>query len=164
MALYQPKCAFDVGSLLGECATWSAAEQAFYWADIHGQTVNRIDPASGARRHWDIPSKPGCFALTGTGGAVVAARDGIYGLDFATGVVTLAAAAPHDPATHRLNDGTCDRQGRFWFGSIFADFLTLGVEAAREKGVYYRYDGRGLVAGIGGVTMPNGTAFSPDGK
>lgn len=164
MALYEAKCAFDVGARLGECATWSVAEQAFYWADIHGQSISRLDPATGARRDWALPAAPGCFALTGDGALVIAAQDGVHRLDTATGALSLLQAPPYDPAVFRFNDGALDRQGRFWFGSMFADFRTQGIEAAKGRGTYYRYDGRALIPGFPGVTMPNGTAFSPDGR
>ena len=37
---------------LGEGPIWSAAEQALYWVDILGSTVNRFDPASGGHASW----------------------------------------------------------------------------------------------------------------
>jgi sugar lactone lactonase YvrE len=168
VAVYEARCAFDVRAKAGECATWSVEEQAFYWVDIHGQSINRIDPETGDRVSWQLPSKPGCFALTTAGGAVVAAQLGIYELKLDTGDVTLVAAAPFDPATHRLNDGGCDRQGRFWSGSMFADLtpavLDTDPRKGAGKGVYYRYDGRSLTPEIEGITISNGTAFSPNGR
>jgi sugar lactone lactonase YvrE len=62
----------------------------------------------------------------------------------------------------RLNDGRCDRQGRFWAGSMV---LNMGANAA--DGTLYRYSAgqRGpLEAQLGGFIVPNGLGFSPDGR
>jgi sugar lactone lactonase YvrE len=62
----------------------------------------------------------------------------------------------------RLNDGRCDRQGRFWAGSMV---LNMGANA--DQGRMYRFDGgqRGPVeAQLSGFIVPNGLGFSPDGR
>jgi len=62
----------------------------------------------------------------------------------------------------RFNDGRCDRQGRFWAGTMQID-ITAGAAA----GALYRYDGgqsTPLESRLGGLIVPNGLAFSPDGK
>jgi sugar lactone lactonase YvrE len=59
-------------------------------------------------------------------------------------------------------DGRCDPQGRFWAGSMVLD---MGANAA--VGTLYRY-GAGqqgpLQAQMNGLIVPNGLAFSPDGR
>jgi sugar lactone lactonase YvrE len=60
----------------------------------------------------------------------------------------------------RFNDGRCDRQGRFWAGTMFMD-----MAAARDVGRLYRYTAAdGLSAPVvSGLLTQNGTAFSPRG-
>jgi sugar lactone lactonase YvrE len=60
----------------------------------------------------------------------------------------------------RFNDGRCDRQGRFWSGTMFMD-----MAAGRADGRLYRYTtAEGLSAPIvEGLITQNGLAWSPDG-
>ena len=60
----------------------------------------------------------------------------------------------------RLNDGRCDRQGRFWAGSMV---LNMGLNA--PEGTLYRYaSGVAPQAQLSGFITLNGLAFSPDGR
>jgi sugar lactone lactonase YvrE len=61
----------------------------------------------------------------------------------------------------RFNDGRCDRQGRFWAGTMFMD-----MSAARPDGRLYRYSAEdGLSAPlVSELVTQNGLAFSPDGR
>jgi sugar lactone lactonase YvrE len=83
-------------------------------------------------------------------------EDGFHGFDTATGALQRLVDPEPDRPRNRLNDGRCDRGGRFWCGS-------MGLEAAEKAGTLYRLD-RDLSchAMESGVTVPNGTAFSPD--
>src|SRR5690606_17019524 len=56
------------------------------------------------------------------------------------------------------NDGRCDRQGRFYVGTIFEPRGEAG-------GAFYRLDGRELIRQeiVGPVTISNALAWSPDG-
>jgi len=60
----------------------------------------------------------------------------------------------------RFNDGRCDRQGRFWAGTMLLD-----MQQGAHVGALYRHDGEGhLHLQQDGMIVPNGLAFSPDGK
>jgi sugar lactone lactonase YvrE len=74
----------------------------------------------------------------------------------------LLASVEHSRQDMRLNDGRCDRQGRFWAGSMV---LNMGLNA--PEGRLYRYGAgqSGVVeAQLDGFIVPNGLGFSPDGK
>jgi len=144
---------------LGECPLWNTTDQCLYWLDIVGLTINRFDPRTGANTAWSLPSVPGCFAFRDHGGAVIAAQDGIYTMDFSTGLVRRVIDPLHDPQRLRFNDGRTDRQGRLWVGTVQADMVSENTETA-----YYRYDGKRLEKIIAPVGMANGTAFSPNGR
>jgi sugar lactone lactonase YvrE len=70
------------------------------------------------------------------------------------------ATVQHATNPMRFNDGRCDRQGRFWVTTMFED-----TQAGNAAGRVYRFAGKtGLqFAGIDGLVVPNGTAYSPDG-
>ena len=58
----------------------------------------------------------------------------------------------------RCNDGKCDRQGRFWVG-------TMGDMRRTPRGHLYRLDPQaGLRRVLDGLTIPNGLCWSPDGR
>lgn len=145
------------GELL-ECPVWSVAEQALWLCDILGPALIRYDPATGAAKRWTLPSAIGSFALRAAGGLVVALRTGIHLFDPASERLELIAAADFDPATTRFNDGRCDRQGRFWVGSMFEP-------RTRPGGALYRLDADAkLHRVLDGVTIANGLAFPADGR
>jgi sugar lactone lactonase YvrE len=68
---------------------------------------------------------------------------------------TLAEVAP--PGT-RMNDGSCDPQGRFWAG-------TMAEDHHAGEGALYRLDRNAQVdLMLDGLTIPNGLGWSPDGN
>jgi sugar lactone lactonase YvrE len=70
-------------------------------------------------------------------------------------------AAPVFPLPDmRFNDGRCDRQGRFWAGTMVQDNPT-----ARPAGELFRFDTAGTLSApiIDGLIVQNGLAWSPDG-
>ena len=160
MSNYQPKCVLNIKAELGEHPIWSAEGDCLYWLDIENTTINRFVPATGKNTVWKLPARPGCFALRADGGAIVAAQDGFYDLNFTTGSIERIRSPAHDPAVMRFNDGRTDSQGRLWISTVRVD-MDLANTA---DNAYFRMDGRGLEKVINSVGIPNGTAFSPDGK
>jgi sugar lactone lactonase YvrE len=90
---------------------------------------------------------------------LVALPDRIALFDPATEKLETVAALRVRIPDHRFNDGRCDRQGRFWAGTMH------NITRAPE-GVLYRLDrGRGeLVTAKTGICIPNSLAWSPDGR
>jgi sugar lactone lactonase YvrE len=150
---------------VGESPAWSAADNAWYWTDIPAKTVWRLDASSGALRSWNTPEMTACIALDRNGGLIAGMETGIFSLTLGDGdgvAATRLAAPPAEELTPemRFNDGRCDRQGRFWAGTMFRD-----MGAARPDGRLYRYDAQGLSkAVVSDLVTQNGVAFSPDGR
>jgi sugar lactone lactonase YvrE len=151
-------CVLDVRASLGECPVWSVAEQALYWVDINAPSLNRFDPANGRNTIMPMPASIGCFALRARGGFIVALRDGLW-LARADGTLEhRIAAAPYNTATHRFNDGRCDRQGRFLAGA-------MNEPRDASNAALWRVDADHSVTEVlGDMTISNGLAFSPDGR
>lgn len=152
----------DVACTVGESPVWSAAEGAWYWVDIPARKVWRLDAASGAVRNWDAPEMVACLALADDGGMIAGMESGIFRLALGNGQLaqTTLLATPGDAGPGiRFNDGRCDRQGRFWSG-------TMDMSAPRPNGILYRYSTRdGLSAPVAdGLVTQNGLAWSPDGR
>ena len=149
---------------LGESPVWRAREGALYWVDIAGRAVNRLDMASGKRRAWRTQEMPGCIAFARDGSVIAAMETGIFSLELAADGSAPArrlASVAHPMASMRFNDGRCDRQGRFWAGTLHTD-----IPAGHAVGALYRYDPDGSITGPleGGLAIQNGLAWSPDGR
>ncbi len=155
---------------LGESPFWHPDEQMLYWVDVPGRQLRRAHNGSGVVESWAMPSEPGCIAPALAGGLVIALRDGIYRARQWGGALARLAAAEHDTATTRFNDGKADPLGRFWAGTIYEP-----RDAARAA--LYSLDARpqaavgaasapapALVRRAGDAVTANGLAFSPDAR
>lgn len=145
--------------LLGEGPVWDAATQALFWVDVRGRRVQRWLPALGsAVQSWPTPQDVGSIALAGPGRLLLALADGFALLDLASGAITPRAAVVHPKPPMRLNDGRCDREGRYVCGS-------MALHRGDPDGALYRleHDGR-LSTLVDGIALANATCFSPDGR
>lgn len=150
----------------GECPIWHAGEQSWYWVDIPARRIWRMAHVDGALRHWQADEMVACIAAAADGGLVAGMESGIFYLalnvDGSVAAQRLAAPAPGELGEGmRFNDGRCDRQGRFWSGTMFMD-----MGAARAVGGLYRYSRDGGLHGpvVTRLLTQNGLAFSPDGR
>jgi sugar lactone lactonase YvrE len=153
----------DARNAVGESPVWSAREQALYWVDIPARRVHRWNALTGATQHWDCAEMPACIAPHARGGWVCGMESGWFHLQLdEDGFVRAAqvASVEHALPGMRFNDGRCDRQGRFRAGTMLMD-----MAAARSVGAVYAQDASGaLVKLLDGFIVPNGMAFSPDGR
>lgn len=137
---------------------WDDRGQALYWIDVRGPFIRRYVVETGETRSWRMPELVGSLALRETGGLVVALATALVFFDTDTGAMERIAGPEADVAHRRFNDGKCDRQGRFWAGTMHD--LTRGPE-----GTLYRLDGEHRCVPIfGGIRAPNSLAWSPDGR
>ncbi len=150
----------------GESPFWHAGEEAWYWVDIPARRIWRMDHASGALRNWLAPEMVACIAAGADGSLVAGMETGIFRLQLGEDGLAQASRLAAPPDTElgegmRFNDGRCDRQGRFWSGTMFMD-----MGAARAVGGLYSYSGEQGLRGpvVSGMLTQNGLAWSPDGR
>jgi sugar lactone lactonase YvrE len=154
----------DGRDAVGESPVWREAEQALYWTDIPARKLHRWSVATGVVSTWATPQMVGCIApMALTGQWVAAMEDDVYALtlhdDGRLDSVCLAGVDHAQPGM-RFNDGRCDRQGRFWAGTMVQN---MGLAA--QAGGFYRYSAdAGLACVVPDLITPNGMAFSPDGR
>ncbi len=112
-----------------------------------------------AHRRFPLPgTHVGSFALRASGGLVLSIDRGLQAFDPARGTCTELLIVETAPEGNRLNDGRCDRRGRFWVG-------TMGISERGETGSLYRIGAdRQVTRQFSGVVIPNSTAFSPDDR
>ncbi|PTR28276.1 SMP-30/gluconolactonase/LRE family protein [Pseudomonas sp. GV085] len=161
----QAELIVDARNAVGESPVWVPEENALYWVDIPAGGLQRWSADSGLVDAWKTPEMLACIARHRDGGWVAGMQSGFFRLhphnDGSLDSEQLAHV-DHARTDMRLNDGRCDRQGRFWAGSMVLD---MGANAA--EGTLYRYSAgqRGpLEAQLSGFIVPNGLGFSPDGK
>jgi len=152
----------DAGATIGESPTWAASENALYWIDVKKPALYRYDTATGGQLSWPMSSDIGAFALVNDPpGAVVALREGIFRLDFASGSLTRLAPSPFDPALFRFNEGACDIAGRFWVGVMFDP---LNDASPPQKSSLHSFTlNEGLRPEPDAAELHNGMAWSKDG-
>lgn len=155
------QCVLSAEALLGECPVWSPGEGLLYWVDIDGCAVHQFDPVSGTDRSWPMGGRPTAIALTAEKERLLVAVENALGwLNLESGEFTSWLVLEEQRPGVRLNDGRCDRAGRFWVGGMF-----VPTSARRFEGRLHRVDpGGGFVTTRDKVGVSNGLAFSPDGR
>ena len=145
---------------LGEGVLWCERSHTVFWTDIHASRLWNHDPQSGATRSWPMPERLCCFAFTADPERLLiglASRLAFFNLG--TGAITPICRIEDDLPTTRLNDGRCDRQGRFVFGTLnedagrapIASFYRLNADLSLER------------LPLPGIAISNSICFSPDG-
>ena len=149
--------------VVGESPVWRAAESALYWVDIAAKRIYRSIVETQTLDSWTTHEMIACIAFTPQGALVAGMEAGIFLLTLgpAATVTATRLAAPQFPLSNmRFNDGRCDRQGRFWAGTMHMD-----MAAAHAVGSLYCYTKTGGLTGpiVDGMLTPNGLAWSPTG-
>lgn len=144
--------------LLGEAPQWNPREQRLYWVDSFAPAIRRLHPASGAVESFALPAHVGSFVFANDGSLIAGTRAGFVRVCLESGTARVTPMA--DPLARdrrlMLNDGKCDRRGRYWCASVHSDFIGRQAELLRldpDLSVH-RIDGDFIIG--------NGIAISPD--
>jgi sugar lactone lactonase YvrE len=145
--------------ILGEGVIWNPDEEALYWCDNLKSNIQRYDPANGQHRVWDMPESVGCIVFREKGGICAAMKSGFAFIDDLDNLNIRTIVDPEPGMVgNRLNDGKCDRAGRFWCGSMDEDL-------AKPTASLYRLDPDLTCHKLDtGIIVSNGIAWSPDNK
>ncbi|MBW3096628.1 SMP-30/gluconolactonase/LRE family protein [Pseudohoeflea coraliihabitans] len=146
----------DTPDILGEGPQWNAEDGRLYWVDAFAPAIRRIDPETRIVESFAMPCDIGSFVFARGGGLVAGMRSGFNHVELAGQTVTPIVNPLGDDPRLLLNDGKCDRAGRYWCASAHSDFLG-------RSSVLYRLDGDFSVRQMDdGFIIGNGIAFSPD--
>ena len=157
------ECVLQCENHLGESPVWDVEEGRLYWVDGTGRRVGkpaiwRLDPRTGKVENWTLEHDIGALALRKGGEAVLALDDGFYFFDFKSGKLDLIQLVDADKPRSRLNDGKCDRRGRFFAGGMD------DKEELKMCGLW-RLDPDLKVTKVDeGIICTNGPCWSPDNK
>jgi sugar lactone lactonase YvrE len=144
--------------LIGEVPIYCDRTNSLWWIDILRPAIHRLTLADNRIQTWN-PSggRLGSFALRDSSGLLLATSAGLQYFDPET-----ARQEPYPtefllPTGTIFNDGRCDRQGRFWVGTMRETF--------EPKGELFRVDPNGVVTSwLSEIIVPNGIAFSTDNR
>ena len=150
-------CVYEGKDVLGEGPIWNEDEGALYWCDNIRSLVYRHEPRTGATRVWQMKEEIGSLVFRQKGGIVAGMKSGFCFVDLDKDEVQHIVSA--EPGTDNcLNDGKCDRRGRYWCGTINRDLKTA-------NGGLYRLDADHTCHKMeSGIIASNGMAFSPDDR
>ena len=141
---------------LAEGPSWDARAQRLRWVDIEAGLVHTYCPVTGRDSSEDVGIAVGAVVPRRGGGLALAIEDG-FALSDGPADRLLRRHRVDEPDGNRMNDGKCDRDGRFFAGTMARD-QTPGA------GALYRLDPDGRVERVrAGVTISNGLGWSPDG-
>lgn len=149
----------DSKDILGEGVIWHPAEQMLYWCDNLKPNIQRYDPATGEHRVWPTPESVGCIVFREKGGICAAMKSGFAFIDDLDAMRIDYIVDP-EPGMggNRMNDGKCDRAGRFWCGS-------MDEGLAKPTASLYRLDPDLSCHKLDtDIIVSNGIAWSPDNK
>ena len=153
------ECVVQSADILGEVPLWCSRTKKLWWVDVRRPCLQSYDPVTRAHRAIRLPDgmATGSIALREAGGILLATSSGFYVYDPAKPEPPRALANPEkDKPDNRLNDGKCDRRGRFWGG-------TMDFACEARSGALYRYDPDGRCTRHEmGFAVTNGPTWSLD--
>jgi sugar lactone lactonase YvrE len=155
------QCVVQGADVLGEVPLWCERTNKLWWVDVRRPALQSYEPSTATHCAFRLPDGmlTGSIALCESGGFLLATNSGFYRYD------PLSGQPPHplynpeaDKPGNRLNDGKCDRRGRFWVGSM--------LDARREpEGALYRFDADlQCHQQLTGIVVPNAISWSPDDR
>ncbi|MES2898862.1 MAG: SMP-30/gluconolactonase/LRE family protein [Pseudomonadota bacterium] len=137
---------------------WCERSERLLWTDILGATLYSRT-AQGSLSSWPMPERLASFALTDSADRLLLGlASQLAFFDFSSGDVTPICAVEPELST-RVNDGRCDRQGRFVFGTFHEN------EPRERIGGFYRLNGDLSLERLPlpACAIANSICFSPDG-
>jgi sugar lactone lactonase YvrE len=157
------ECILECENHLGEGPLWDVEEGRLYWVDSTGPRFDkpaiwRLNPKTGKVENWRLKKDIGALALRKDKGAVMALRDGFYFFDFETNQTELIAKIDADQPRTRLNDGKCDRRGRFFAGGMD------DTEELKICGLWRLDPDLNITKVEDEIICTNGPCWSPDNK
>lgn len=154
---YEIEVVHEGANIVGESPMWHPIERVLYWVDTRRPALHRLNRDRTVRT-WPMPTNIGSYVFRRGGGLVAGLKHGFCTVDQATGAVERILDPEPDLPENRLNDGRCDRRGRYWCGS-----RDPGNE--NPGGSLYRLDPDFRCQKMdSGFIVSNGMAFSPDDR
>ncbi len=142
-------------ALHGEGPVWAANADQLQFVDLLAGDIVTVDASGALVERRAVGAIAAAFRPRRAGGLVIAVERG-FALLSPEGELTTLPEVWSDPAV-RMNDGTCDTQGRFLCGS-------MAYDESAGAGALHRLELDGSTTTVlEHLTISNGLAFSADG-
>lgn len=155
MSNLQAECVIRAQNELGEGPVWDDRLGELFWVDINGCKLHRFRPSDGRQSAYSLERKVGSAVPAADGSWILAMADGFYRLDLDSGRTERIVHTDEPDPLNRLNDGKCDRNGRFWAG-------TMSAKWQKDGSLYTLESGGKLTRRLSGVVCSNGLAWNAD--
>ncbi len=146
--------------ILGEGPVWFPEGNKLMWVDIEQRTLFTLDWETRDTHCWQLEKRVTLVLPVADdhNNLLLGMQGGLAKFDPVNNRFQWLADIDTEHATHRCNDGACDAQGRLWVGAMCTEFTN-------SAGSLYMLDETlSLSKKIGGLTIPNGICWSPDGR
>lgn len=151
-------CIWEGPNALGESPLWHPKENVLYWIDLVQNTLHRLDSTTKNYQEWQLPDNIGAIVPYAAGGLIATLGNKVVAIKLPALQITPLAEITPWPSNVYMNDGKCDRAGRFWFGVASRD-----VEHP-SGGLYCFHPNGQLTQMERNITISNGLGFSPNNK
>lgn len=141
---------------LGEGPTYDPATDTAFWFDIVERRLHEHDFGRDRQIVHELPFMASALATIDAERQLVAAEDGLYVRERASGRLTLHTPLEANNKATRSNDGRVHPSGALWIG-------TMGKAAEPRTGAIYRFHRGELSMLFPEIGIPNAISFSPDG-
>lgn len=152
-------------NVVGEAPFWSASEQALYWVDIIGKTLNCLIYETDDVKTWSFPELVCGAAPRRNGEILVALRHTVGSFNVDTENFTPLIEVEPGLSANRNNEMKCDAQGRLWIGTMQDNVNAdgSGKEITERSGALYCiYPDLRIEKRREGIGISNTLAWSPD--
>jgi sugar lactone lactonase len=141
---------------LGEGASYDAITGTAWWFDLLEGRLFEAHLESGRTRIHQLGRMASALARIDAAHQLIAAEDGLYIRNTASGAMALYRPLEADNRVTRSNDGRVHPSGTFWIG-------TMGLKAERGAGTIYALHRGEILHLFPDITIPNAICFSVDG-
>lgn len=142
---------------LGEGPSYDPRTGTAWWVDILEARLFEKPIASAQKALVHVlPVQVSDIAAIDGAHQLLSAEDGLYVRSIRDGDIRMLCPLEEDLHDNRSNDGRVHPSGALWIG-------TMDRDATKGRGSIYHVAGTKVHRLFGGLTIPNGISFSPDG-
>ena len=106
---------------LGEGIWWDDDNKLLHWTDILEGKLYSFNPKTQKETYKKFDGKLGCFAPCKNGNFLIGLNLSFYIYNPFSQELSKFIDLNDEPQENRINDGTTDPKGRFWFGTMTSE-------------------------------------------
>ena len=148
--------AYNLKAITGEGAIWHPDRNTLFFVDIEGQKLYEYFPKQNRCFCWTFEKMVTTVVPETKNTVIIALQNEIIRFNLGTQETNTLACIDDKNGTLRCNDGKCDPEGRFWFGTMVLD------APPGSASLYTLLHGGKVKEQLNGITISNGIGWSKD--